>query len=143
MTKRINRYSELLTLPTFLERFEYLKMRGKIGEDTFGYDRAFNQKFYTSQEWRMVRDYVMVRDLRCDLGIKDREIPSDQKVFIHHINPISLEDIREGSDLLLDPEFLITTTFDTHNAIHFGDKHLLATDPIVRRRNDTCPWKVS
>lgn len=132
-------YSELILLPTFEERYEYLKLGGTIGEETFGFDRYINQIFYRSKEWKKVRDLVIVRDNGCDLGISDREIYG--RIYIHHMNPISLEDFERKSDLLLNPEYLITLTHNTHNAIHYGDRSLLVTAPIERTPNDTCPWR--
>lgn len=137
----IKTYSELSRLRTFEERFDYLKLYGSVGVDTFGFDRIFNQRFYTSKEWRDVRDYVIVRDSGCDLGIEGREIYGRKGIIIHHLNPIRLEDIERRTDILLDPEFLITTTHNTHNAIHYGDESLLIKAPIERSRNDTCPWR--
>lgn len=136
----VRTYSELSKLTTFKERFNYLRLDGQVGKDTFGFDRIFNQKFYTSKEWRYIRDLVIVRDNGCDLGIEGYEIVG-QNLIIHHINPISLEDIESKSDILLNPEYLITTTHNTHNAIHYGDDKLLITGPIQRSKNDTCPWK--
>lgn len=133
-------YSELSVLPTFRERFEYLRLKGSVGEETFGFDRVFNQRFYRSSEWQTVRDYVIIRDEGRDLGIEGHEI-FGQKILVHHINPFVLKDLEEHSDILLDPEFLITTTHNTHNAIHYGDEHLLITAPVERRKNDTCPWR--
>lgn len=138
--KMIKSYSELSLLTTFEERFNYLRLNGKVGQDTFGFDRIFNQKFYSSTEWKQIRDYVIVRDLGCDLGIEGREIHG-QRILIHHMNPISLDDIKNASRLLLDPEYLITTIHSTHNAIHYGDENLLIKAPVERSRNDTCPWK--
>lgn len=137
----IRTYSELITLPSFKERFNYLKLDGTVGLDTFGYDRVFNQRFYTSLEWKSIRNYVITRDLGCDLGVIGYEIPNGVKIFIHHLNPIDVDDIRLATDILLDPEYLITTTHATHNAIHYGDYELLFTEPIARTKNDTCPWK--
>ena len=135
----IKTYSELIRLPTFEERFEYLRLDGRVGEDTFGFDRYLNQLFYRSYEWRKIRDYVIVRDNACDLGVEGYDIYG--KVLIHHMNPITARDIESRTDLLLDPEYLICVTHDTHNAIHYGDENLLFKAPIVRRPNDTCPWK--
>lgn len=135
----IRTYSELITLPTFEERFEYLRLRGKVGEETFGFDRIFNQDFYKSSEWRAVRDFVIVRDLGCDLAMEGYEIHG--RIIIHHMNPISLEDIKHNTIYLMEPEYLIATTHDTHNAIHYGDQNLLIKAPIERTRYDTCPWK--
>lgn len=135
----IRTYSELITLPTFEERFRYLQLGGKVGEDTFGHDRYLNQMFYTSDKWRRIRRDVIVRDNGCDLGIQDREIHG--LIIIHHMNPITIEDIINRSEFLLNPEYLISTVKNTHDAIHFSDERILITDPIERRPNDTCPWK--
>ena len=135
----IRTYSELITLPTFEERFRYLQLGGKVGEDTFGHDRYLNQMFYTSDEWRRIRRDVIVRDNGCDLGIQDREIHG--LIIIHHMNPITIEDIINRSEFLLNPEYLISTVKNTHDAIHFSDERILIIDPIERRPNDTCPWK--
>lgn len=135
----IRRYSELIKLKTFKKRFEYLKLNGIVGEETFGFDRYLNQAFYTSEEWKSVRNKVIVRDLGCDLGISDREIQG--RMLIHHMNPITKDDILNRSEFLLDPEYLITTVKNTHDAIHYGDSNLLVQAPISRRPNDTCPWK--
>lgn len=135
----IRTYSELITFPTFEERYRYLRIGGKVGEDTFGFDRYLNQLFYKSDEWRAIRDYVIVRDNGCDLAISDREIYG--RILIHHMNPITKEDILRRSDFLLNPEYLITTVKNTHDAIHYGDEGLLITAPIERTKNDTCPWK--
>lgn len=137
----IRTYSELITLPTFEERYRYLRLGGKVGEETFGFDRYINQTFYRSQEWRSIRDYVITRDNGCDLGIEDREIAG--RILIHHMNPISVEDILHRSEYLLDPEYLISTIKNTHDAIHYGDESLLIVAPIERTRNDTCPWRQS
>lgn len=135
----IKTYSELSKLKTFEARFEYLKLKGSVGESTFGFDRYLNQVFYRSQRWKKVRDEVIIRDNGCDLGIEDREIYG--KVLIHHMNPITIDDIRNESEFLLNPEFLICVTHDTHNAIHYGDEHLLVRNPVERTKNDTCPWR--
>lgn len=132
-------YSELITLPTFEERFRYLQLKGRVGEDTFGFDRYLNQKFYRSAEWKRIRDFVIIRDNGCDLGIEDRVIYG--KVLIHHMNPISEYDIIHATDALINPEYLICVTHNTHNAIHYGDEDLLTLTPIERTPNDTCPWK--
>lgn len=136
----IKTYSELITFPTFQERYQYLRLSGAVGNDTFGFDRYLNQVFYRSQRWRSIRDLVIIRDNGCDLGAEGYEIHS--KIIIHHMNPITLQDIERESDFLLNPEYLICTTHNTHNAIHYGDEQLLITEPIVRARNDTCPWKL-
>lgn len=134
-------YTELSKLKTFEERFEYLRLNGRVGVETFAFRRMFGQRFYqTSKEWKDVRDHVILRDNGCDLGVPGREIYGE-RIIIHHINPLTLEDIERHSDKLLDPENLITTIHNTHNAIHYGDSSLLILDPIVRTKNDTCPWK--
>ena len=139
----IRTYSELISLPTFLERYNYLKLGDKVGEETFGFDRIFNQQFYRSREWRQIRSQILTRDMGCDLAIADRPIPKGAKIFVHHMNPISIDDIRYSSDYLLNPEYLITTIKLTHDAIHFGDESLLYSDePVVRQPNDTCPWRI-
>lgn len=135
----IRTYSELITLPTFEERFKYLQLNGAVGKETFGFDRYINQKFYRSAEWRRIRDKVIVRDNGCDLGVDGYDIHG--QILIHHMNPISVEDICDVSQYLLNPEFLISTTQLTHNAIHYGNEDLLVKAPVERRRNDTCPWR--
>lgn len=138
----IRTYSELIMLPTFKERYEYLKLGDRVGEETFGFDRYLNQNFYKSREWKNVRNFIITRDCGCDLAMLDREIPKGLKIFIHHMNPIGRSDILHGSDYLMNPDFLITTTKRTHDAIHYGDESLLYEDsPIERLPNDTCPWK--
>ena len=135
-------YSELIRLPSFIERYNYLRLGDRIGEDTFGFDRYLNQKFYRSKEWKDIRNYVITRDMGCDLAMQDREIPEGLKVFVHHMNPIRPNDIRFTTDYLSNPEYLITTTKRTHDAIHYGDTDLLYEDePVIRRPNDTCPWR--
>ena len=137
----IRTYSELITLKTFEERFLYLKLDGSIGEDTFGFDRYLNQLFYRSPEWKQVRNFVITRDMGCDLAIPDHEI-INQQILIHHMNPLTKEDIINKSDYLLNPEYLICTTKKTHNAIHYGDERILdQIVPIVRTKNDQCPWR--
>ena len=132
-------YSELLTLPTFEERFRYLRLSGGVGKETFGFDRYLNQHFYSSAEWKRVRDAVIIRDNGCDLGVADRVIGG--KVIIHHMNPVSREDVLSRSEDLLSPEYLICVSHNTHNAIHYGDESLLVVTPPERKPNDTCPWK--
>ena len=136
----IKTYSELIALPTFEERYEYLRLNGRVGEDTFGFDRYLNQNFYRSAEWRRIRDKVIVRDNGCDLAIDDRIIYG--KILIHHMNPITDKDLFNLSDNLFDPKYLICVSHNTHNAIHYGDGERLVKDPIVRTKNDTCPWKL-
>ena len=132
---------ELKTLTTFDERFRYLKLNGKVGKETFGFDRVFNQLFYRSLEWKQIRNFVIVRDNGCDLGVKGYDI-FGSSIIIHHMNPISLDDIENHTVYLLNPDFLITTTHQTHNAIHYGDETLFRRDPVIRTANDTTPWKV-
>lgn len=139
MKKMIRTYSELIKLKTFKDRFEYLKLDGIVGEETFGFDRYMNQIFYKSREWTSVRQSVIIRDNGCDLGVEGYEIHG--KILIHHMNPINLSDIVHKTDELLNPDYLITTVLSTHNAIHYGDASLLPALPIERRANDTCPWK--
>ena len=139
MKKMIRNYSELITLRTFKERFEYLKLDGIVGEETFGFDRYMNQIFYKSKEWASVTREVIIRDNGCDLGVDGYEIHG--KILIHHMNPINLSDIVHKTDELLNPDYLITTVLSTHNAIHYGDASLLPALPVERRANDTCPWR--
>ena len=136
----IRTYSELIQIPTFEERYEYLKIGGKVGEETFGFDRYLNQILYTSPEWRSIRNHIIDRDNGCDLAMPDREIIED-KILIHHMNPITVEDILKRSDFVLNPEYLVCTILNTHNAIHYGNVELIYKDPIVRYKNDTCPWR--
>lgn len=136
---KIRTYSELVQLQTFEERYRYLQLRGVVGESTFGFDRVFNQAFYHSEDWKRVRRQIILRDNACDLGIKDREIQNG--ILIHHMNPITVRDIEEFTDLLINPEYLIVCSRATHNAIHYGDESLLLADPIVRTEFDTCPWR--
>lgn len=135
----IKTYSELIQIPTFEERYEYLRIGGRVGEETFGFDRYLNQVFYKSDEWLSIRDFVIIRDNGCDLAMEDR--PIHGRIIVHHMNPISKEDILHNSKYLLDPEYLICTIKNTHDAIHYGDKNLLVTSPIERYKNDTCPWR--
>ena len=135
----IKTYSELITIHTFKERYEYLRLKGIVGEETFGYDRYLNQSFYKSREWMDIRDYVIIRDNGCDLGMPGHEIHG--RILIHHMNPITKEDILRRSKILLDPEYLISTIKTTHDAIHYGDENLLMDEPIIRTKNDTCPWR--
>lgn len=136
----IRTYSDLVQIPDFEGRFRYLQIHGKVGVDTFGFDRIFNQKFYRSKEWRHIRDKIIVRDLGCDLGVEGYDI-FRQPIVIHHMNPISMKDIEESTEFLLNPEYLICTTDRTHKAIHYGDESLLSLSFAERSRNDTCPWK--
>lgn len=135
----VRTFSELCSLKTFQERYEYLRLDGSVGEQTFGFDRYMNQKFYKSAEWKSIRDYVVARDNGCDLGIEGHEIFG--RILIHHMNPIFQADIANASENLLNPEFLISTTHITHNAIHYGNAKLIEEEISRRERNDTCPWK--
>ena len=137
--KTIRTYSELIKLQTFEERFRYLQLNGRVGEETFGFDRYLNQKFYNDLEWLRIRDQVIVRDNGCDLAMPDREIKT--RILVHHMNPIDKEDILRRSDFLLNPEYLICTIKATHDAIHYGDESKLIIMPPERRPNDTCPWR--
>lgn len=140
MTKSIRTYSELITLPTFEERYEYLRLDGVVCAETFGFDRYLNQEFYQhSQEWKRIRDFVIIRDQGCDLGIEGREIQG--KILVHHMNPITKDDLLKRSKFLLDPEYLICTLKSTHDAIHYGDENLLMKGPVQRTLYDTCPWR--
>ena len=139
---RIRTYTELRKLYTFHERYEYLKLSGAVGVSTFGFDRIFNQRFYNSKEWKDIRREIIIRDTGmndycCDLGIDGHEIHGT--ILIHHMNPIDIRDIENATEFLLDPEYLIATVHNTHNAIHYGDESLII-EPIQRKRNDTCPW---
>lgn len=137
----IRTYSDFSKLQTFEERYLYLQLNGKVGEETFGFDRIFNQLFYSSKEWKHTRHKIIVRDNGCDLGVDGYEIQKGVTIMIHHMNPISINDIKTRIEILLDPEYLITTIMQTHNAIHYGDSKLLARETIARTKNDTCPWR--
>jgi hypothetical protein len=138
LMSRNRTYSELYRLNTFEERYHYLQLRGTLGAQTFGFDRWINQSFYKSVEWRSVRNQVIVRDDGCDLGIPGYEIYSG--LIVHHMNPISVQDLEHGEDWIIDPEFLITTSLQTHNAIHYGDESLLPRGPVERKLGDTTLW---
>lgn len=135
---RTRNYTELRLHDTFESRFEYLALGGEVGAETFGYNRWINQVFYRSRQWRQIRGFVIIRDEGCDLGIPGQEIYSD--LLVHHMNPMTAEDIESGAEWVLDPEFLITTTKRTHNAIHFGDASLLRKPFVERRPGDTLLW---
>ena len=135
----IRRYSELIRFHTFEDRFNYLMLKGQVGKETFGFDRYINQRFYHSEEWRQVKNRVIARDLGRDLGIEGYDIYG--RIYVHHMNPILVKDIEECSEYLMDPEYLITTTFATHNAIHYGDETFVNLSPKERSPNDMCPWK--
>ena len=135
----IRTYSELITIPTFEERFEYLKLKGSVGKDTFGYDRYLNQVLYRSPEWKRLRNQIIIRDDGCDLACDGYDIYD--KVLIHHLNPITVEDVLARSRKVFDPDNLVCVSHNTHNAIHYGGMDLLVTGPIIRTKNDTCPWR--
>lgn len=135
----IRRYSELIRYDTFLDRYHYLNLVGQVGIETFGLDRYLNQTLYRSSKWRRTRNQVILRDNGCDLGVEGFDI--FDKIIVHHINPLTIADIEDDVDEIYDPEFLICCSFDTHNAIHYGDERLLPSFPVERRPGDTCPWK--
>ena len=132
-------YSELRQLSTFKERYDYLKLNGRVGAETFGYNRYINQLFYRSTEWKHIRDQIIIRDNGCDLGVEGYDLHS--RIYIHHLNPMTVDDIDQGRQMILDPDNLICVSFDTHQAIHFGDESLLPQLPIERISGDTCPWR--
>lgn len=138
MSSMTRSYSELITFDTFEDRYEYLRLRSSVGKATFGFDRYINQQFYRSTQWKQVRNHVIARDLGLDLGVEGHEI--FDKILIHHMNPMLVEDIDEGISDILDPEYLISTTHRTHNAIHYGDRSLLVQPLIERKSNDTKLW---
>lgn len=136
----IRTYDELIKYQTFLQRFNYLKLGDKIGKETFGYDRYLNQRFYKTPEWKKLRDEIIIRDDGCDLGHPD--FPIYGRIIIHHMNPLTKDDILHSTEYLLDPKYLICVSHDTHNAIHYGSSDLLLVDePVIRKPNDTCPWR--
>ena len=140
MTTKMKTYSELILLPTFEERFLYLKLDGVVGEDTFGWMRYLNQRLYTSAEWKCLKRDLILRDNCCDLGVEGYDILG--RVYIHHIVPITRDDAVNNARCLWNPDNLIITTLDTHNAIHYGDESILTRNAVVERKpNDTCPWK--
>lgn len=136
----IKTYSELIKIPSFKERYNYLQLRGFVGKETFGHDRYLNQKLYKSDEWKRFRNKIIIRDNGCDLGCLGYEI-LEKIIIIHHINPITAEDIIRRDPSVFDSENVICTSLNTHNAIHYGDESLLITEPIERTKNDTCPWR--
>ena len=135
----IKRYSELIRYDTFIDRYHYLNLVGQVGIETFGLDRYLKQTLYRSSRWRRTRNQVILRDNGCDLGMEGFDIAD--RIIVHHINPLTVQDIEEDVDEIYDPEFLICCSFDTHNAIHYGDERLLPQLPVERRPGDTCPWK--
>ena len=138
-TGNIRTYSEIITLKTYEERFDYLKIGGQVGRETFGYDRYLNQILYNTKQWKKFRREIIIRDNACDLACEGYEI--NYRILVHHINPITVEDIINRNPMIFDPENAITTTHRTHNAIHYGDKNLLMSQPVERTPNDTCPWR--
>lgn len=139
MTTTIRTYSELISLPTFEERYAYLKLDGIVGQETFGFDRWINQIFYKSEEWKKIKRFVVIRDEGCDLAVEGYEIHGS--IYVHHMNPVDLKDIVDRTEYLLNPEYLICTSFLTHNGIHYGDKDYIPYQVAHREPNDTCPWK--
>lgn len=132
-------YSELITIPTYEDRFRYLQLKGAVGKDTFGYDRYLNQILYSSKEWKRFRDEIIIRDNGCDLAFEGYDIHG--RILVHHINPITVDDVVNRNPIVFDPENVICVTHNTHNAIHYGDESLLITAPVERTKHDTCPWK--
>lgn len=142
MCPLIRTYTELIRLPTFIERYRYLKLGGKVGEETFGWERYLNQKFYQSHEWREFRRQIILRDHGCDLGMEGYEFGPNEIVLIHHMNPINTKDIVNQTEYLMNPEYVISVRKKTHDAIHYGDESLIMEyELVVRRPGDTCPWK--
>ena len=139
MSMKIRTYSELIAFSTFEERFRYLKLTACVGDETFGFDRYLNQQFYHSAEWKSLRNEIIIRDNACDLGISDREL--NKRIIIHHMNPITKNDLIHQTDYLLNPEYLICVSHKTHQAIHYGDESILDDGVIERSKNDTCPWR--
>lgn len=133
-------YHELARLKTFEERYEYLRLSGMVGQSTFGSDRYLNQALYTSPEWKSFRNRIIIRDNGCDLGIEGRDVLGD-RIIIHHINPLTVEDVENRSPVIFDPDNVVCVSHNTHQAIHYGDRSLLQKDPVERTPNDTCPWK--
>lgn len=141
MPNKVRKYSELMSLSSFEDRFYYLKLNSKVGISTFGFDRYINQKFYSSVEWKKIRDIVIMRDNGCDLA--HLEYPIYSKIFIHHMNPLTIQDIHENTEYLLNPEYLISVSLNTHNAIHYGSDDYISSKIITERSPfDTCPWKI-
>ena len=132
-------YSELITIPTYEDRFHYLQLNGAVGKDTFGYDRYLNQILYNSKEWKRFRDEIIIRDNGCDLAFEGYDIHG--RILVHHINPIIVDDVVNRNPIVFDPENVICVTHNTHNAIHYGDESLLIAAPVERTKHDTCPWK--
>lgn len=139
MRMNIKTYSELIAISSFEERFGYLRLKGSVGKDTFGYDRYLNQILYNSPEWKKLRNQIIIRDNGCDLACEGYEIYG--RILIHHLNPITVDDVLDRNRKVFDPNNLVCVTHNTHNAIHYGDASMLLTGPIVRTKNDTCPWR--
>ena len=139
MSTPLRRYTELKRIGTFKERYEYLRLAGIIGESTFGFDRYLNQLLYTSDKWRNLRNQIIIRDNGCDLGMEGYDLHN--RIIVHHMNPLTIDDVINVSDDIFNPEYLICTSMKTHNAIHYGDESLLPQLPVERLPNDTCPWK--
>lgn len=135
----IRTYHELIKIDNFEDRYRYLKLNGRVGEKTFGFDRILNQLLYSSKRWKRTRDNIIIRDKGCDLGMDGYDLHSE--ILVHHINPITLEDVEMEREEVFDPEYLICSSLNTHNAIHYGNESLLPRAPIIRRKNDTCPWR--
>ena len=140
MNQKIRTYNELVQYHSYEDRFRYLKLSGVVANETFGFDRYLNQRFYKSAEWRRVRDQVIIRDNGCDLGVPGKEIFGT--IIVHHMNPISIEDIEKNPEILFDPNYLICVSLETHNALHYGDESILEKETIAERRpGDTTPWR--
>ena len=139
MELSIKTYSELIEIPSFLERYRYLKLGGFVGEETFGFDRYLNQTLYRSPEWKRFRRDMIIRDNGMDLACEEYEIVG--KIMVHHINPITIQDVIRRDPKIFDPENVVCTSMNTHNAIHYGDESLLMIEPVVRTKYDTCPWR--
>lgn len=139
MNMNIKTYSELITLPTFIERYNYLRIGGRVGEETFGFDRYLNQTLYRSIEWKRFRRDMIIRDCGLDMACEGYDIGG--VIILHHINPITEKDIIRRDPKIFDPENVVCVSLNTHNAIHYGDEDLLLVGPVIRTKNDTCPWK--
>ena len=143
MNQTIRTYTELIQFPTFLERYQYLKLGGEVGRETFGWERYLNQNFYRSLEWRRFRNQIILRDNGCDLACEGHEFANGERIIIHHLNPIETDDIVYRTEFLMNPEYAVAVRDRTHQAIHYGDDSLiLEYEPIVRAPNDTCPWRI-
>lgn len=143
MSHLIRTYTELIQIPTFIERYRYLKLGGKVGEETFGWERYLNQNFYNSVEWRSFRREIIIRDHGCDLGLEGYEFGEGERIYIHHMNPIDTYDIVYQTKYLMNPEYVISVRNRTHQAIHYGDESMIIEyEPVVRKPNDMAPWRV-